>query len=34
MAAPDWKQVAEGIDAWLGGVLDVPVADQAEMPAT
>jgi alpha-beta hydrolase superfamily lysophospholipase len=34
MAAPDWEQVAEGIDAWLGGVLDVPVAGQAEMPAT
>jgi alpha-beta hydrolase superfamily lysophospholipase len=33
MAAPDWEEVAEGIDSWLGGVLDLPVA-AAEMPAS
>ena len=34
MAAPDWEEVAEGIDAWLGGVLDIPISDNARMPAT
>ena len=33
MAAPDWEEVAEAIDAWLGGVLDMPIAAGAEMPA-
>jgi hypothetical protein len=34
MAAPDWEEVAAGIDAWLGGVLDTPIADGAAIPAT
>jgi pimeloyl-ACP methyl ester carboxylesterase len=34
MAAPDWEEVAQAIDAWLGGVLDMPIADRVEMPAT
>ena len=34
MAALDWEEVAQAIDAWLGGVLDTPIADRAEMPAT
>jgi pimeloyl-ACP methyl ester carboxylesterase len=34
MAAPDWEEVAEGIDAWLGGVLGTPMGADAEIPAT
>jgi pimeloyl-ACP methyl ester carboxylesterase len=34
MAAPDWEEVAEGIDAWLGGVLGTPMVADAEIPAT
>jgi hypothetical protein len=30
MAAPDWQEVAQAIDSWLGGVLDVPVAGAAQ----
>jgi len=26
MVAPDWQEVTEGIDSWLDGVLDAPVA--------
>lgn len=33
MAAPDWEEVAEAIDVWLGESLDLPSADRAEMPA-
>lgn len=34
MAAQDWAEVAQAIDSWLGGVLDLPSADSVEMPAT
>jgi pimeloyl-ACP methyl ester carboxylesterase len=34
MAAPDWEEVADAIDAWLGGVLDLPIAAGAEISAT
>ena len=34
MAASDWEEVTEAIDSWLGGVLDLPIAAGAEIPAT
>jgi hypothetical protein len=34
MAAPDWEEVAEAIDDWLGGVVEIPTADRAEITAT
>ena len=34
MAAPDWEEVAEAIDDWLGGVVEIPAAARAEIPAT
>jgi pimeloyl-ACP methyl ester carboxylesterase len=34
MSAPDWEEVAGAIDAWLGGVLETPIPERAEMPAT
>ena len=34
MTAPDWREVAEAIDDWLGGVVEMPIADRAEIPAT
>lgn len=33
MAAPFWEEVADAVDSWLGGVLDMPIADRAEAPA-
>jgi pimeloyl-ACP methyl ester carboxylesterase len=29
MTAPDWQEVAQGIDSWLDGVLDAPIAGTA-----
>ena len=26
MAAPDWEEIAQAVDGWLGGVVDAPVA--------
>jgi pimeloyl-ACP methyl ester carboxylesterase len=34
MAAPDWEEVAEAIDTWLGSVMDIPIAGRAETAAT
>jgi pimeloyl-ACP methyl ester carboxylesterase len=33
MVAPDWQEVAAGIDSWLDGVLDAPVAAAQHMQA-
>jgi pimeloyl-ACP methyl ester carboxylesterase len=33
MAAPDWQEVAEAIDGWLGGVLDAPAERAQPTPA-
>jgi pimeloyl-ACP methyl ester carboxylesterase len=33
MVAPDWQEVAQAIDSWLGGVLDAPVAGTQETTA-
>jgi pimeloyl-ACP methyl ester carboxylesterase len=33
MAAPDWQEVAEAIDGWLGGVLNAPAEQAQPTPA-
>ena len=34
MTAPDWQEVAEAIDSWLGGVLDAPSAAAQQTAAS
>jgi hypothetical protein len=32
MVAPDWQEVAAGVDSWLDGVLDAPAAGAGQVP--
>ena len=33
MAAPDWEEIAQAVDGWLGGVLEAPTRDTAKTTA-